>query len=172
LNKLRIAVALLFLPMALHAQDKTRIETPVPANKRAAYCESHPTDSFNCTAIPATSEDGTHITIGLAKICPGQPKDVQDKKSNVASWLAMDGIDNEGFEKMGLCKLSNDETTALLQHQWSRVTSRAYYDTDKRQPKKIYVALEPGSKETPDIVMSDFRNALRSIPDVELITAC
>jgi len=87
----------------------------------------------------------------------------------VASWFAPEGIDDEGFEEMGLCKLSDDETTALLQHQWSRVTSRTYDDTDKRQPKKIYVALEPASKENPDIVMSDFRNALRSIPDVELV---
>jgi hypothetical protein len=145
-----------------------RSQSFVEASKRTEHCTSHPNDAFNCTAIPTVGNDGTHSALGLARLCPGQPKDVEAKKRNVASWFALDGVDDEGFEKMGLCKLSDDETTALLQHQFTRQTTRAYYDTDKRQPKKIYVALETGGKLTPEIVMSDFRNALRSIPDVEL----
>jgi hypothetical protein len=79
-------------------------------------------------------------------------------------------VNDKDFQKMGFCKLSPDEQGELMRYTLSRQTSRAYYGdstSQKRQNKKIYVVLNVAER-VPEILASEFRNALRTIPDVEI----
>jgi hypothetical protein len=153
-----VVVAIMGLAGSVSAQQRTIVS----ASSRASYCTAHPEDSLNCVSLRTTTG-----VLGMARLCPELSQRDQDRKRSPASFLAIEGVDDEHFEEFGLCKLSDDEMDALIKFHYSRMTTRSYYDKKGREPKKIYVWLD-GDAQTPEIVLSDFRNELRSIPDVEL----
>jgi hypothetical protein len=154
-----VVVAIMGLAGSVSAQQRTIVS----ASGRASYCTAHPEDSLNCVSLRTTTG-----VLGMARLCPELSQRDQDRKRSPASFLAIEGVDDEHFEEFRLCKLSDDEMDALIKFYYSRMTTRSYYDTKSREPNKIYVALDAAVDDTPDIVISDFRNELRSIPDVEL----
>lgn len=149
----------------IQAQQKQVPRVILDYSERKIHCDKDPqNDPINCTALKTS--DGGYV--GLTKVCPQAPKSEQDRLETIASneWN-LEEMSPGDFEKMGWCKLSQDEASKLLMWHWSRMPSRIYYDTDRRANKRIYVTVlfEDG---TPDIAKSTIRSALRSISDVEL----
>ena len=91
----KLAVTLTFPLLAAFCQAQ---------ENRAKYCWEHPNDAGKCKAVPAIDENGRKELLGIPVVCGGDAR-----HSGIEGVLRYEGMNEDLYEKSGLCKLTADE---------------------------------------------------------------